>query len=406
MDEIDALRQVRTALAQQETPERLAERIDWRSAPSAPAAPRRSRFRVPLLSLVTATAVAAASVTVVTLASNERTPGGPGAQATVHGGNALLVAAANAEKAPDGRYWHTKRLTGRVFAVGKTAADHYKVDTGQEFETWVDRNGQGRAFMSDRPARPVTPEDERKWREAGSPMRIETPDADGVTVSLYVKPFTGRAPMSLFPEGEVYNFHGLTARQLAELPTDPKALENVLLDLKGEWRAYSKDFSQERRNEPIRALSGAERVRALSDVAGGLLGDQPVPPAVRAAAFKMLAGLPGVKVEGKGTDPLGRTGTVVSLPLETTVPLGLYSAPKQLGTYRRQWIIDPSRGTLLAIQDLVATPPKGSRELPPGDNGRPRRLTVDNQPDRFHKPGEVSMYEAYVVAEWTDSEPR
>jgi hypothetical protein len=404
MDEIDALRQVRTALAREEAPERLAERIDWRSARPAPAAPRRSRFRVPLASLVTAAAVSAASVTVVALTSDEQAPAGPGAQATVHSGNALLVAATNAEKAPNGRYWHTKRLTGQVYAVGRTAAGHYKVDTGQEFETWVDRNGRGRGYMSDRPARPVTPEDERRWRKAGSPMEIKAPDPDGVTVSLFVEPIGGRMPMRPDPEG--YSFHGLTAAQLAELPTDPKALEKALLGLKDDWRAYSKDFSQERKSTPIRALRGATRVRALSDVAGDLLGDQPVPPAVRAAAFRMLAGLAGVKVEGKGTDPLGRTGTVVSLPLETTVPLGLYSAPKQLGTYRRQWIIDPARGTLLAVLDVVATPPKGSRELPPGDDGRPRRLTVDNQPDRFHKPGEVSTYEVYTVAEWTDTEPK
>jgi hypothetical protein len=96
---------------------------------------------------------------------------------------------------------------------------------------------------------------------------------------------------------------------------------------------------------------------------------------------------------------------VISLPVETTVPLGIYTAPKQLGTYRRQWIIDPGNGALLAIRELVATPPHGSRKLPPGDDGKPRRLTVDTQPDRFHKPGEVSQYEVYAVAEWTDAAP-
>ncbi|SEG72611.1 hypothetical protein SAMN04489712_11019 [Thermomonospora echinospora] len=404
MDEIDALRGMRTALTREEAPDRLAQRIDWRSArPAAEAPRRRGRLKMPLVSLATAAAVSAAAVAVVSLASDERPPGGPSSP-TVLTGNALLVAATNAEKAPTGRYWHTKRVAGKVYAVGKTAADHYKVDTSREYETWVDRDGKSHSFMTDRPARPVTAEDRRRWQAAGSPDEILAPDPDGVMVSLFVKSLGPRSPMPSPPDA--YSFHGLTVRQLAELPTDAKALEKTLLGLKGNWHAYSKDFSQRPVREPIRSLRGAERVRALSDVAGDLLANQPVPPGVRAAAFKMLAGLPGVTVKGQGTDPLGRTGTVVSLPLETTTPLGIYSAPKQLGTYRRQWIINPANGTLLAVQDLVATPPKGSRRLPPGDDGKPRRLTVDYQPDRFHRPGEVSSYEVYTVTEWTDTQPR
>ena len=86
--------------------------------------------------------------------------------------------------------------------------------------------------------------------------------------------------------------------------------------------------------------------------------------------------------------------------------MSLSTAPTQLGTYRHQRIIDPGNGTLLAMRDLVATPPRGSLKLPPGDDGRPRRLTVGSQPDRFHKPGEVSEYETYEVAEWTDTAPK
>ncbi|MFC6879189.1 MULTISPECIES: hypothetical protein [Actinomadura] len=88
------------------------------------------------------------------------------------------------------------------------------------------------------------------------------------------------------------------------------------------------------------------------------------------------------------------------------LPLGLFTVPKQLGTYRRQWIVDPANGTLLAIRDLVAKPPHGSRPLPPGDNGRPRSLKAANMPDRFHRPGELASYEVFEVSEWTNAEPR
>jgi hypothetical protein len=102
---------------------------------------------------------------------------------------------------------------------------------------------------------------------------------------------------------------------------------------------------------------------------------------------------------------MGRTGGMVSLPLATTLPLGLYTAPRQPGTYERQWIIDPAGGRLLAIRDLVAAPPHGSRALPPGDDGRPRRLTVADMPDRFLKKGEVAEYQVFAVTEWTDKTP-
>jgi hypothetical protein len=120
----------------------------------------------------------------------------------------------------------------------------------------------------------------------------------------------------------------------------------------------------------------------------------------------MLAGLPGVKAGGTATDPMGRTGSVVSMPLANTMPLGLYTASKQLGTYQRQWIIDPASGRLLAIRDLVARPPHGSRPLPPGDDGKPRRLTVADMPDRFLKTGEVASYQVFAVTEWTNTPPR
>ena len=216
---------------------------------------------------------------------------------------------------------------------------------------------------------------------------------------LDMKPSPPVRDSGWFPDDGRY--YGLTAQQIAKLPTQPKALENALLNLEGNWHAYSSTAE----TEPIRALRGQQRVRALSDVAATLLSTAPAPPAVRAAAFRMLAAQPGVQAEGRGSDPLGRTGTVISLPLHTTVPLGLFTAPKQLGTYRRQWIINPGTGTLLAIQDLVATPPRGSRKLPAGDDGKPRSLKAQNMPDRFHRPGELASYQVFEVTEWTNAQP-
>jgi hypothetical protein len=394
MDEIDALRQMRTALAEEEHPDRLALRTSWRPGPTPPR--RRRRFTIPLVSVV---AAAAAAVTAIVVLAPGGSGDGPVRRQGIATGNVLLVAASNAEKAPTGRYWHTESVTGTIYDVGKSAADHYEVDYRQRNIIWVGPDGKGRGAIVDEAARPVTPEDMVKWRQAGSPKRVEVPNPDGperASLDMQALPSSGKK----YPyDGDYF---GLTARQVAKLPTDAKALENVLLDLKGNWHAYSSKAEK----EPIRALRGAERTRALSDVVGTLLSKAPAPPQVRAAAFRMIATLPGVKAGGTATDPMGRTGRVISLPLETTVPLGLYTAPKQLGTYLRQWIIDPAGGRLLAIRDLVATPPHGSRTLPPGDDGKPRRLKAEDMPDRFHRPGEVSSYQLFAVAEWTNTPPK
>ncbi|HEX2315309.1 MAG TPA: CU044_5270 family protein [Thermomonospora sp.] len=397
MDELDALRGMRTSLAEEESPDRLAGRLDWRTVTPPPLRRPRRSLRAPLAGLLATAAVATGSVAVVSLASNEDPPGRP---AQLHAGNALLVAATNAEKAPNGRYWHTRRVDGMVYAVGRTRAEHYKVDSRQQSDSWIGPDGRAAFAHGDLPARPLTAEDRRRWQRAGSPGVVRAPDPDGLVTLFLNEPSHPLRP-SPRPSGE-WRLHGLTKDQVAALPTEPKALENALLKLRDRWHAYSSDPDE----EPISALKGQARVRALSEVAATLLAEAPAPPAVRAAAFRMLAALPGVRAEGTTTDPLGRTGTVVSLPLETTVPLGLYTAPKQLGTYRRQWIINPADGTLLAVNDLVATPPRGSRERPPGDDGRPRRLTPENQPDRFHRPGELAAYRAYTFTRWTDTQPR
>jgi hypothetical protein len=403
MDEINALRQMRTALAQEEHPDRLALRTSWRPDPT----PRRRR-RGLTIPLVGVAATAAAAVTAIAVL----VPGGSGDSVvpgqsgkTIAVGNVLLAAASSAEKAPAGRYWHTETVFGKTFGVGKSAANSYEVDARQRSITWIGQDGKGAVWNADELAHPVAAKDMIKWRQAGSPKRIQAPHEDGIGTSAQlevstqasVSPRTGPA----HPAEDSY--FGLAAGQIAKLPTDAEALKNTVLNLKGNWRAITPDSAPT--NQPMRNLRGAERTRALSEVASTLLSKAPAPPRVRAAAFRMLATLPGVKVEGTATDPMGRTGGVVSMPLATTLPLGLYTAPKQLGTYERQWIIDPAGGRLLAIRDLVATPPHGSRTLPPGDDGKPRRLTVADMPERFLKKGEVAEYQVFAVTEWTNKTP-
>jgi hypothetical protein len=79
------------------------------------------------------------------------------------------------------------------------------------------------------------------------------------------------------------------------MPTDPAALRALLL--------------------PSPPPSPGMTDQKLFEEARSLLGWQPIPPAVRAGLFRMLAGLPAVRVLGPGTDALGRHGTVVACQL-------------------------------------------------------------------------------------------
>jgi hypothetical protein len=113
--------------------------------------------------------------------------------------------------------------------------------------------------------------------------------------TAYVRPPSG--PWSVRPlEGHTSENNFLLAgrtfgvAELAALPTDPDALKAKLLT----WHEQESETW-------FLFFSGAALVMEL-----------PVPAAVRAAAYRMLAALPGIVTLGQGTDALGRTGIAVA----------------------------------------------------------------------------------------------
>ena len=109
-------------------------------------------------------------------------------------------------------------------------------------------------------------------------------------------------------------------------------------------------------------------------VAGALtvMNGDSVRPAVRAAAFRVLAGVPGMRMKPGVTDPEGQTGTAVwqdfwigyGLSYETTYD-----------------IIDPQTGNILAGDTIAQTPVAGA------------------------PPGTVLFYSATTSARWTSQLP-
>jgi hypothetical protein len=104
----------------------------------------------------------------------------------------------------------------------------------------------------------------------------------------------------------------LTYAQIRDLPADPAALRE-------------------------RVAAMLPDAGLLADALGGLLWTKPSPPAVRAAAYRALADLPGVHYLGDRTDTRGRSGEAFSFGL----PSGA----------RRTLIIDPLTSQVLSSTD-------------------------------------------------------
>jgi hypothetical protein len=196
---------------------------------------RKRRFTWP----VAAVAASAAAITavVVGLTSTAAPNGPPVSPATTAGRRVLLAAAVTAAARPagSGTYWHVKTV--------------YSDQRGSSFiESWTRRDG--REYVRTGPGRPVL---------HGSPI------AFGIA-------------------GTTLDF-----TRIQQLPTDAAALKAELTRL-----------LRTRKDAVSRGVlvGGPGRDPVLIDALTDLLARVPAPPGVRAAAFRVIAGLPGVRRVG------------------------------------------------------------------------------------------------------------
>ncbi|QNE17439.1 hypothetical protein F1D05_05280 [Kribbella qitaiheensis] len=250
-------------------------------------------------------------------------------------GELLLVAAAQEEKAEAtaGKYFRVRTVysgewtvtsDGRVTCCGSQPAGPggYKLRELRVTEQWTGLKG-GTAFVGYRSlgARPATAADTAAWKRAGAPTSWNTGPSDTVDkhdLILSTKP--GKGQLTELQNGaDLYSALGLhaTLRDVLALPTDPAALRSVLLKAQSEL------------------APDASEVSALAQISSGLLSNTPALPKVRAAAFRLLAGLPGATVTPNVSDLVGRQGTAVS-----------FSFPQY--QLELQLIIQPKTGKLLS----------------------------------------------------------
>ncbi|GAB2450504.1 hypothetical protein GCM10027187_17690 [Streptosporangium sandarakinum] len=265
---------------------------------------------------------AAAAALVVTVAAPGGDPvrlsPGAGTSATAQAGQPdarrILLAAASAavtgaaKASSDGAYWRVRTVTDLpvVDPTGRYLLRHRVSD-----ETWLARRPGGRSVRVHRDlgTRPATPEDEAAWRTAGSPRTwrypADTRDMGYVFPKERLRSSPGApvtTPLSSASKGTGGTLltKMLTWDELREVPDDA-----------GRLRAYLEERITE---ELVRGNGGDPDLRmepVLQKSCVDLIVQLPVTPEVRAAAYEILAALPGMRSEGEVTDPLGRTGQAV-----------------------------------------------------------------------------------------------
>lgn len=316
MNEIDLLRELRAGLpgprAESRTSARgaLIARIEESRRPSARAAVpvwRRSKLRL-------AAALAAAAALLVALPTLIFDGGGKVQPAL---GQVLRTAAAVAATQPaeprpgPGQYFYTRSREAYLSSVGfNPRCETHPCDREHPWEatrewsalaprirqTWIAANGAGRARVVSVKPEFLTAGQRRAWKAAGSPHL----GSGGV---------------------EDFALSGQPFLDTSDLPTQPKALRRLI----------------EARKIPL--VDGSPGEAETFTLIGDMLRDTYVPPAFRAALYRVVAELPKVELLGEVKDPIDRMGIGVAFTK---------------GSVTHELIFDPATSALLGEREVAA----------------------------------------------------
>ncbi|MFH8466465.1 CU044_5270 family protein [Streptomyces sp. NPDC017991] len=353
-DELDPSRLANSRRQREDLARILARTTDSRPARPGARGPLWGGIR-PLGAVAALTAVAASAVVVTTLdrdssgvragtapqsSSAAAEPGADG-DVRVDGRLELLSVAKKAETpAAEGTYWQTTTrsedvnvvaATGdkeQLLAVRTTSTDKWSVGV---------RPGTRSLMVSglDGVTEPRTKADEARWRAAGSPETLQAEVAGNEEGGTLGYTMGTRRPMVMRTDADdkIYALgpQNITYQDLRELPSDSGELRREL------ERLYARDSGAD--------TSDGRTAYVLRQAAD--LITMPVEPAVRAAAYRVMAELPGVRGLGRVTDPLGREGVGFTFPGTPSTPLGRVA---------QRLVVDPSTGEMLAEQSVLVEP--------------------------------------------------
>ncbi|MEV4276132.1 CU044_5270 family protein [Actinoplanes xinjiangensis] len=281
--------------------------------------------------------------------------------------NLLLAAAerSSADDPADGRYWVSEVESGTLMQV-----DRYAIMGRTRETSWhPDRSGDRAVHLQQwAGGAPASATDRAAWQRAGSPSswpKDEACPAAGVWTAGpgTIRTVVGEPAVATYPIGGGY----LTAAQIRELPTDPGRLQVWMIDslLRGSPEMTASELSEGIFNAMI-----------------NLLYQAPNTPALRAAAYRLLADLPGLRDLGPVTDPKGRAGNAVTM-LTNEETAGVRQADTG-GAREVRLIFDPRSGQPLAWETRILRPADHLSWVPAGA---------------------LFDYEAVLRTRWTDDVP-
>lgn len=227
-----------------------------------------------------------------------------------------------------GKFFRVRSL--QLTATTRVGSPKYTLERRSISESWMPMKPGVQSWFGwvNLGYRPATPADAAKWQAQGSPQSWQLAyEKDPITVAA-TDPVVNEMAFDDVPPG--YYLTGdkpLTAQQIAALPTDPVKLQAVLA----------------RGADP--GSTATMRDYVVFAAAGRLLFEMPSPPKLRGAALRVLAALPGTHVRTGVKDPIGRTGTEITINVNPKVPSGSRTLLFRGGA---RYIIDPTTGRLLS----------------------------------------------------------
>lgn len=275
----------------------------------------RRRRLAPVVLLIGALAVVAALAVALSLRGGAANPSSAAAAVLQRAAHAASASGGSWQLQP-GEYWYVKSYETRA---GAQVADPavpggirviVNALTIVERQTWVstDRPGLDVRRIA-HPIRFLSAAARQQWIHAGRPHQV---------------PLATR--WQIPPDG----FY-LPYRQLAALSTNPDALRQMFERHAGDGSATSR------------------HAEVFTEI-GDLIRDQPIPPKVRAAVYRVAARIPGIAVAGLTRDGIGRRALAIGF------------------TYRgirQELLFDPHSYVLLAERSVVVKPPS-SYHVKPG----------------------------------------
>ncbi|MFD0525652.1 CU044_5270 family protein [Paractinoplanes durhamensis] len=245
-----------------------------------------------------------------------------------------------------GKYLLFRTESGTVMTVGSGSSTYQMTDRTSN-ETWLSRAGTEptRVISQDLGMTPTTPADAAAYQAAGSPAQVLVgkPLPTGKLGPGTPAGVAGGARRTSTTDGANIYALGATSisvRDLEKLPADPAALRTALL----------KNFDGGGSDLPT------DREQWLLGVASTLIAEIPVSGPVRAAAFRLIAGLDGVRPLGVVADQHGREGQGFAFTATNAFT----------GSIEHRFVIDAATGRALGEESRVLQPGGTTAHFGPG----------------------------------------